>query len=944
MTTRMVPTRREVVDVGHLCDINCLHCYNRFENDKSFRTKENIMQDISTAKNNGNTYIDFTGGEPTLHPDIIEIVEHVISLDMKCCIITNGLQAEPNLITKLIDIVVTNGQTKLEVMPKLIELVDDWLISTHGTEVDHIKIVGFDDARVQQEIFINLLEKHKKTYRFNCCILSYNQYNLAEFAQWAAAKEGLRIVNFINFNPHGVWNNHPEARAQMSDLNIVEDQLNKAIAILEEAGKGINVRYFPMCRIAEENRKYVCNDLQVMHDPYEWSYGTTPKTHEAYIRYAQDISANNELKASPCITCNIRMVCGGINKSFFRMAADRSIVKPILEGSRERDPFFYRRHNDTALVDRNPQNEFCIAVIADDNMRMYVPLFIYALSKNSPDTKFIVFARYTGHSRLREMVDTALGEGVYDSVVVDVSSELVGYPEHSIATATLRFLKFEDRLSQYKCVLWTDVDMLLYSRDILKDHKLWFDHIWFDEQMWIGDASADHALYENGALVPDGPEFRLSGVHFITRGWWERTAEQRALEAAKLEKMVTFSRHYDEIVLAKIVHNSGLPVICKDQVAPNKRHHGIHLGDWRYGNKHDRVSFVDREIEAEIRKLMNDSNFETLLREAASMVPDLRKIEAIWQSTYARTAEKSLLPAFEKQTENDARGSGVSLNKRMKFRQIHYEGSLAIVAMCDVNYVWFAPLFAHSAQSLLEKHPDMRVFIIVRRDPDNAEESSRIQEAISLMPEGHTSVFMWDDSKVQTGGYFTAALRFTESFEEIRQYDYALITDIDIMLMAEEKTILDSHMMHLDRDKTNCFENWISDTREGNPRLPGIHFVTKEWWDVSKDARVKAYEDLQTRTSIEYCHDEYMLGRIVRDSGLSLPPRAPKLWRKHGPHIGDLRLDVNRKTKYMPSLWEFEHIKRLMGDPVFVSIWMEAEKRIGYLEGIRKMWMKLLRR
>ncbi len=909
MTTRMVPTRREVVDVGHLCDVSCLHCYHRFENDKSFRSKESIMQDIATAKRNGNTYIDFTGGEPTLHPDVVECVEYANYLELKCCIITNGLQAESDVTLKLIGV------------------VDDWLISTHGNEADHNKIVGFDCARVQQETFVNLLEKHKRTYRVNCCILSHNQFNLVEFAEWAATKERLRIVNFINFNPHGVWNNHPEARAQMCDMDIVEEQLNRSIAILEQAGKGINVRYFPMCRIAEENRKYICNDMHVMHDPYEWSYGVTPKTNERYMQYAHEISGNNELKSAGCFTCNIRSVCGGINKAFYQMADNKKIIKPVIDGLRERDPFLYRRHNDPVLVDRNPLNVFCVAVIADDTMRWYVPLFIYSAAMNCPDTRVIVFARYTDHERLREIVDSALGTGYYDSVVVDVTSDLIAYPEHPIATATLRFLVFEEQLSMYKYVLWTDIDMLLFSPHLLKDHVGWLDHIW-------GESSSEMALYENGCAIPDGSTLRLSGVHFIKQVWWNKTAEQRSDELKKLEKMVSFPRHYDENVLYNIVVNSGLAVPEKSAVVPIQRHHGVHLGDWRYGTKESRAPVVTDEIEYQIRRLMSDVHFETILRESASMVPAIRSIEALWQSTYARGTEKTLLPEYEKQLQADR----IGVKRKRKFNLRHYEGSLAIVVMCDEGYAWFAPLFAHSAQSLRATHPGMKVFILYRRD-DNDEKI--FHEMFSHIPDEYATVLSFF-SEIPKGGYFTAAARFSSSFDFVKDFDYTLITDIDIMLMPEERTIIDSHMMHMDRDGTECYENWISDRRGDKPRIPGVHFVTKEWWDRTADARTQAHEDLCARKEIEYCHDEYMLGSIIQNSGVPLPPAEQKLWRKHGPHIGDLRLDSNRKRQYMPNVWEGMHIRRLMADPEFLNRWSKAEEHIDYLPAIRKMWLKII--
>ncbi|MBW2009903.1 MAG: radical SAM protein, partial [Deltaproteobacteria bacterium] len=64
-------TRRGCIDVGHICDIDCLFCYHRFEERKGrrFLPKEEIMARLRRDREKFDIRItDFTGGEPTLHP------------------------------------------------------------------------------------------------------------------------------------------------------------------------------------------------------------------------------------------------------------------------------------------------------------------------------------------------------------------------------------------------------------------------------------------------------------------------------------------------------------------------------------------------------------------------------------------------------------------------------------------------------------------------------------------------------------------------------------------------------------------------------------------------------------------------------------------------------------------------------------------------------------
>ena len=53
----------------------------------------------------------------------------------------------------------------------------------------------------------------------------------------------------------------------VADLRAVEVMLTPEIERLEAAGVGVNLRYYPMCRMKPELRRTICNDLQVGFDP-----------------------------------------------------------------------------------------------------------------------------------------------------------------------------------------------------------------------------------------------------------------------------------------------------------------------------------------------------------------------------------------------------------------------------------------------------------------------------------------------------------------------------------------------------------------------------------------------------------------------------------------------------------------------------------------------------
>lgn len=146
-------------------------------------------------------------------------------------------------------------------------------------------------------------------------------------------------------------------------------------------------------------------------------------------------------------------------------------------------------------------------------------------------------------------------------------------------------------------------------------------------------------------------------------------------------------------------------------------------------------------------------------------------------------------------------------------------------------------------------------------------------------------------------GLVTAAERFLVEPKAWKSADYCLITDVDILMVPESPYLVDQHMMSLRRFGLDCYDNYVSDYWQGQPRLPGVHFVTREWWDVTRDARETEHKRLLEKGPDCYCHDEVMLARIVCESGLSLNDKR-KVSALHGLHLGDWRRRIQTKRRH----------------------------------------------
>ncbi len=342
MITRK-PTRRVCVDIGHKCNINCLHCYHKHEHNRDLRPfmiQEDIISEIEKGYYRGCNYVDFTGGETTLCAYLPDVIYRVADRwNVASCIITNALCGKNTF-----DRFVEAG-------------TDDFLISLHGMDATHDAFTQRPGARAQQKEFIQWLAEAGKTFRANFCITSMTQNDILPFASWISGLKHCRIVNFINFNPHHGWSTDDiGTREMVADLEKTQHALDAAIATIELSGIGVNIRYYPMCRIAEQYRRCICNDLQVSFDPYEWDYSIDPKTPEMHMRWGIDASNGIEMKTGPCRKCKLQWICGGVNRNFYR-AAGMACVTPVTDCiiHDPYDSYHYRKHNEMTL--KEPRGE-----------------------------------------------------------------------------------------------------------------------------------------------------------------------------------------------------------------------------------------------------------------------------------------------------------------------------------------------------------------------------------------------------------------------------------------------------------------------------------------------------------------------------------------------------------------------------------------------------------
>ncbi len=298
----LIPTERAVIDINRSCNAKCLMCYHAYSEEHWSKTFNDVKLELDAAKQRGNTSIDFTGGEPTIYPQMDEVISYAESIGLHTCIITNGLS--------------------LEKVKKLVSAgCREWLVSIHGYREQHDNILGVKDAWSKVNETIRYLNKQDCFIRVNCTLTRYNFQDLPALANHFAESVNAKIANFINFNPHYYWGKQGDseifAKLNQVQANVSEisPYLKQALDILSTNHLWTNVRYFPLC-LLKGYETHICNNPQVMFDPYEWDYGVIPKSVKAHTSQGNYLQEAINSKEDTCGKCGMRDVCGGVNRNY----------------------------------------------------------------------------------------------------------------------------------------------------------------------------------------------------------------------------------------------------------------------------------------------------------------------------------------------------------------------------------------------------------------------------------------------------------------------------------------------------------------------------------------------------------------------------------------------------------------------------------------------------
>ena len=304
------------IKFGYTCNNNCIHCVIaghvgrlKKENKDIDRTTDEIKAHILGAKEKGATSAVFTGGEVTIRPDILELLEFAESNGVH-----PGLQTNGRLFC-----VRKFAQKTLEIVPDL-----HFEVALHSSKKEiHDKITRVKGSFDQTVAGIkNLISLGAKSVNFKV-VISRNNFNDLKYI--VALAKSLKINQVDIAYPHGMGN----ARKYWFDIVPRYEEIHKSIletaSFADENNVDISFEAIPFCFLDSFEKKV--SELKYIRQYLEGTKSELRQVGEPVIDWQEE---RLKIKSKPvqCKHCKYFNLCEGVWCEYLELYGSKEF-KPV---------------------------------------------------------------------------------------------------------------------------------------------------------------------------------------------------------------------------------------------------------------------------------------------------------------------------------------------------------------------------------------------------------------------------------------------------------------------------------------------------------------------------------------------------------------------------------------------------------------------------------------
>ncbi|HKV24125.1 MAG TPA: pyrroloquinoline quinone biosynthesis protein PqqE [Candidatus Acidoferrum sp.] len=202
-----------IAELTHRCPLHCVYCSNPLElqarsAELSTDTWSRVFREAASL---GVLQVDFTGGEPLMRPDILDLVRSARSAGLYVNLITSGLPLDEVKLSSLVE-----------------AGLDHLQLSFQGAREETAQEISGTRAHVQKLRLLDWLKRHRLAVTLNFVIHRRNLDQLSEMLALAESSSASR-VEFAHVQYYG-W-----AFANRDALLPTRAQLDQSLAFLKAA-------------------------------------------------------------------------------------------------------------------------------------------------------------------------------------------------------------------------------------------------------------------------------------------------------------------------------------------------------------------------------------------------------------------------------------------------------------------------------------------------------------------------------------------------------------------------------------------------------------------------------------------------------------------------------------------------------------------------------------
>lgn len=296
---------------GFSCNLKCRFCSIPEDHRRRNKSTEEAKRDIREAKEDGAEILGFTGGEPTVRNDIIELVRYAREQGFRTVRIqTNGMRFADKEFTK-----------------EIIEAGANYFkFSIHGHKAEiHDYLVQREGAFEKTVQGLKNIRSFNRTVEVNVVLNSYNYRFLPQIVKFLL---DLGTSKFVIIYPSYIGiaeDNMEELFVPMSDvvpyvkegLEIIQDyDLDKALTVS-----------IPPCLLGEEYVEYASSELTDLR--------TAVQGPDFKVDLDQKFD-DEKVQGEACKECKYYLLCDGVREEYAEYYGLEEL-EPI-EGERVTDP------------------------------------------------------------------------------------------------------------------------------------------------------------------------------------------------------------------------------------------------------------------------------------------------------------------------------------------------------------------------------------------------------------------------------------------------------------------------------------------------------------------------------------------------------------------------------------------------------------------------------